>query len=355
MEDTNPTTQTTTQYGVEELRNHVYKLGRNSGGELFVKTTEAIVEYIGRNYPPNMVTLVTEGIEAPPEAPTPPKPTKKSKAKKDDDEPVSDIPSLERETYFQDRSHWLKKMDEYNNNKSKVFHLIKSQCHPGLKTHLESSTEWKDIVKKSDVIRLMALVKEASYSSSATQYDYWILATSLWKLTHCFQMLKEKDLSSFYKRWMGQVEVLEAQWGKFIPQKLATKNKDSDEAARDKLLACLFLLSVHRKRYGQVLDELNNNYLQAQTPYPATPQHMLQLLANMTSHTSQESNRRTPRQDRNRQQDADEQPSTLGHHQRRPSNSGHHQRRPSNSSDDENISIPDTEAMRDLFAHFRPR
>lgn len=257
---------TSPKYGVvEELKGFTYQFGTQDQGDLYIKTTEAITEYIGRHYPTNMVQLM-EGVEAPPTEPTPPADLKDS---------------LAMENYKQDRSHWLKKLDQYEENKGKVFNTIKSQCSASMKAKLESLADWKQIVKDNDVLKLLARIKDLCYSTSDVQYDYWVLACTLRKMTSCNQGPQE-TLTDYYRRWVAHVEVLEAQWGVLAPPKLKAKDQTNDKTARDKLAACLLLMGVDKPRFGKVIDDLNNNFLSGQKEYPITPQDMLQLLTYRT-------------------------------------------------------------------------
>jgi hypothetical protein len=43
---------------------------------------------------------------------------------------------------------------------------------------------------------------------------------------------------------------------------------DAEEAARERVLACAFLLSSNRARYGKLLKDLENNHTQGMDNYP---------------------------------------------------------------------------------------
>jgi hypothetical protein len=74
----------------------------------------------------------------------------------------------------------------------------------------------------------------------------------------------KESLVSFSKKFLAQVEATEAMWGKLIPAKLATGTQD---AGRDKFLACLFLAGVNHHHYKDVIDELNNDFLLEKVNY----------------------------------------------------------------------------------------
>ena len=60
---------------VPELGRNVYVYGTPNQGDKFIKTTEAIAEYVGREMSKSMMLLM-QGKESPPKEPVQPKPKK---------------------------------------------------------------------------------------------------------------------------------------------------------------------------------------------------------------------------------------------------------------------------------------
>ena len=76
---------------------------------------------------------------------------------------------------------------------------------------------------------------------------------------------------------MSQIEVLESQYGILVPLELVSTKINKDKAEK-RFKACLFLLALDRKRYGHVLDELNNQHLLGANPYPTSVESVINML-----------------------------------------------------------------------------
>ena len=61
---------------IKELGNKVYTYGNRNQGDWYIKTTEAVAEYVGRVYNKEMRMLVKEKKESEPEEPEKPSDTK---------------------------------------------------------------------------------------------------------------------------------------------------------------------------------------------------------------------------------------------------------------------------------------
>ena len=86
---------------------------------------------------------------------------------------------------------------------------------------------------------------------------------------------------------MATVDVLEAQWGQFCPIALATSTSKADKKkARDKLLSSILLGGVDKKRYGTLLENLNNSFLAGNDQYPVSVDDTLTLLTHYQDHSN---------------------------------------------------------------------
>jgi len=247
------------------LKDNVYPFGAKNQADMYIKTTEAIANYVGKEYGKAMRLLV-KGIDVKPEEPVAPR-----KAAVDDDL------TFARDKYKMEMNRYLKKLDEYNENKAKVFVIIRGQCTLTMRSHLDNLKEiYPQLEKDDDVIGLLKLLKELSFTTINAHYEYWTKMQSMRRFVNV-QQLPRESLASYYRRWKAPLEVLEAQWGDFGPT--IHDNNDTDSQARDKLLACLFLNGCDRKRYGKVIEELSHAHLAGQENYPGTVEAMMMMLS----------------------------------------------------------------------------
>jgi len=73
--------------------------------------------------------------------------------------------------------------------------------------------------------------------------------------------------------------------GQFYPVKLTTGAGSVDKkTARDNVLSMIFLAGADKKRYGVVLEELNNSYLAKKDNYPTSVEDVVVLLSHYQGH-----------------------------------------------------------------------
>ena len=95
----------------------------------------------------------------------------------------------------------------------------------------------------------------------------------------------KEDLLSYYKQFVGLVEVVENVFGVIQPVGLATRNVDygskPDEvmkAEREKLLAAMFLDGANKKKFGIMLNNLQTDHALGSKKYPDNLESALQVL-----------------------------------------------------------------------------
>jgi hypothetical protein len=126
---------------VKELGSNVYVSDVGGATDKFVKTTEAIADYVGRELGKPMFDLVN-GIDKPPV-----EPELRISTKKDGPETWK---------WDRDYSHYLHQRELYNLNKGKVFVIILGQCTRALKNKLKSlGTNYVQLQSNDDVLGLL--------------------------------------------------------------------------------------------------------------------------------------------------------------------------------------------------------
>ena len=264
-EKSNESRATVDSGDIAALKGHVYVFGKKNQADMYIRTTEALADYVGREYGKAMRLLV-KGTEAAPEEPTHPRKV----SVKDEDIP------FELEKYKTQLIRHMKKMDEYEENKAKVFVIIKGQCTLTMRNKLESLDSFPQLEVNDDVIGLLKVLKELAFSTINAHYEYWTMMESLRKLMNVQQMSRE-SLASYYRRWNATLEVLETQWGELAPT--TVPSGDNKQSARSKLLACMFLKGSDGTRFGKLIEELSNSHLAGNTDYPTTVEAMMMMLS----------------------------------------------------------------------------
>ena len=160
---------------------------------------------------------------------------------------------------------------------------------------VESMKDYSDWERDDDVIELLKALKQLSFSTVNVQYEYWTAYHSLRRVMKVIQQRNE-SLAGYYKRFTTLVDVAESQWGTIVPPELADKAKSESEA-RHKTLACIFLSGADVKRYGKLVNDLNNSYLQGQKNYPETVESAVTMLSHYIGDTTKKTTSRETNED----------------------------------------------------------
>jgi Zinc knuckle len=252
---------------VDELGELVYKFNTRDQADSYIRTTEAIADYVGREYGYDMRVLVRTSTEKVFTQPV--LPDKRGRT----EHSVSEVNAHNAEL-----NRYHKKLDKYYEDKGKVFIVILGQCTQTVKNKLDKSNDFKKLESDRDVAGLLAMLKEMAFSTKGVQEPYVTLADSLRRLTAINQGTGE-TVANYYKRFSAVAEVMTTQWGDFYPPKLAGGTAADDIAkSNDKLLARIFLTGSDKKRYGKLMEDLNNAYIGGKDNYPESLDATLNLL-----------------------------------------------------------------------------
>ena len=136
---------------IEDLGNHVYLCGRQDHGEMFLKTTDAIAEYVGKMYSREMRWLVKY---------------RKETEFSEPERPDGTRPSIgELEKYRAELKRYYDRSDSYGKEKAKVFVVIKGQCTRKMKNKVENLEEFKQWEQDDDVVKLLDGLQSLLFAS----------------------------------------------------------------------------------------------------------------------------------------------------------------------------------------------
>jgi hypothetical protein len=268
----------------EELGELVYKIGTADQADLFIRTTEAIADYVGKEYGWELRILVKYRKEA---AFTKPKyPTRgaavQTRSKEGETlalEPVDNAQVIE---YKAELEIYHRKHQVYLADKAKVFVTILGQCTVGVKGWLENGNGLTQLETDCDVIGLLEKLEEMAFSTGGDLDPFLVLNLSLRRLVAIQQGPKEHT-AKYHARFETAAKVLTGHWGEFYPTKLV-KNGLTKEQTKDRFLARILLMGADKGRFGTLLDELQNNYIGGTDRYPKTLEDTLRLLSKYQGH-----------------------------------------------------------------------
>ena len=180
---------------------------------------------------------------------------------------------------------FLKKQEQYADYKAKVFTVIMGQCSKAMHNKVEMAGNYESAEKNSDVVAVLHIIKDVSFSSDELKYPSMQAAHALRALLVGRQQGSE-DLMDYYKWYVSLIEMVERSYGQIIPEEIAKKHEDyttdEDKAWKEecgKLLAFLFMDGADKKVYGFLMRTLVQEYALGNGMYPVMMEDALQVLA----------------------------------------------------------------------------
>ena len=258
--------------GISELKDKMYSAAGGKSGrqaDNYTKVTKAVAEYVGRVYGHAMKMLIMKGVEA--EFKEPDYPTEANK---------------KAEATWSKKYDWhMKKKEQYEDHKAKVFTLVVGRCDKTMKNRIESDGDYEVAEKNNDVVALLGMIKSVASDSNDRKYPA-MQGAMAWKTLCTIYQHDSEDLLDYYNRFVALVEHVESEYGKIVPEEVAKKDPkykdkktDAREKARDAVLACVFMDRANKKRFGHMMKKLEQDYaLDGDTKYPESVEDALRVL-----------------------------------------------------------------------------
>jgi hypothetical protein len=262
----------------DELKGHIFDCSDVRQADLFAKTCKEIAEYVGRNYKyGGDARLIVENL-ARPILPEPEDPPEKASATK--------------------KRIWEKQVDAYVLRQTHIEEHIKSlyslvwgQCTDIMRQKLEAFKGFDDISSAGDGIRLLEAIKTLTYNYQSQKY----LPHAIHETKRRFYTFGQGKSSTVYyhEQFLNIVEVLDTikapvgiDAGLFAlvaeeKKKTVEQLTDTEHAeVREWYLATAFMLGADRARFGKLLENMENDFLQGRNSYPRSVTAAFNLLIN---------------------------------------------------------------------------
>jgi len=248
-----------------------FAFGRPEQVSICLQSMKKLADCAGAKMNNNMHKLVKKKVET-----TFPKP------KAPGEDPAKHVVDEHRELM----KRKLDKEDKHNEDKAELFRVIMTQCSPEMKDKLEAqSTELEKLEDDNDVIGLSDVIKELVHNAGGVRNKFVVMQSL--NRTLCGRgntQRPNESLNECGKRFLQQVEVVEAVWGKLVPPCHENDNAKEKESARNQCLASLFLGGTDQARHKAAVDELNNNCVLGKDVCPADVPAAVMVLTNRRGH-----------------------------------------------------------------------
>ena len=192
---------------------------------------------------------------------------------------------------------YLDREEGLTTGKKKLYTLIWGQCTKVMQNELEATSLYEEMDQNQDPIALLKTIKSITYNFRDQKY----LPGSMWrayKVLYNTTQKEEEDLKSFYDRFNNQVKVIENYGGNIGTDfnlyqqdkeykeltESQKKQKSNIEAAKDRakdrFLGYGLLANCDKKRYGNLVEDLDNTFTFGDDKYPSTQQKAYEYLMN---------------------------------------------------------------------------
>jgi hypothetical protein len=155
-------------------------------------------------------------------------------------------------------------VDEYNENKPKIYNVIWGQCTVAMKQKIRGDPELYTMEADKNPLVLWIRIKAASLHGTMSANKVKIREHAS-KRFNSFTQYGSETSGDFYERFNIEYQAFNASSAEIIqvpymPEDAAAKQELEDRVINqeDEILAYKFLSKLDKRRYGHLLDELNN-------------------------------------------------------------------------------------------------
>ena len=268
-----------------ELKGHIYDCSDSRQSDQFTKTTKEIAEYVGRTYKyGGDIRVVVNNLEeiSITEPTDPPDGATKTQTR-----------------------IWEKQVDEYvkretymHENIKTLYSLVWGQCSDIMRQKVEASDNFDSICASGDGLKLLKAIKGIAFHFQSQKYLPHSLYESKRRFYQCHQG-KFMSTQAYLEHFQNTVDVVIHSGGMLTGDPgieamvrtelgYAADAELSDEAVAEingeveaRCLAVAFILGCDRSRFGRLLEDLENSFLQGnKNSYPTTVASAYNLLTN---------------------------------------------------------------------------
>jgi hypothetical protein len=158
----------------EDLKGHIYDCSDYRQADIFVRTTEEIITYVGRTYKygDDVKRALTEM-----KIPTISYP----------EDPGSDASRTELKIWEKRMDECMKREAHLENNLKSAYHLIWGQCSDDMRMKLKGRNGYSNAEKSSNPIQLLNLIKTSVFQVQEKKYPEQSARDALRRLLNCTQ------------------------------------------------------------------------------------------------------------------------------------------------------------------------
>ncbi|KAI2493199.1 hypothetical protein MHU86_21348 [Fragilaria crotonensis] len=266
-----------------DLKGHIYDCSDVRQSDQYTKTTKEIAEYVGRTY--------TYGGDARLAVETLTLPTLISPT-----DPPENANRTETRIWEKTVDEYVKQRSYLAENMKTLYSLVWGQCTDIMRQKLEAHETFAGVSTTGDGLGLLKLVKGIAFQFQSQKYLPHALHEALKRYYNCSQG-KFASAQAYLEHFQNVIAVVTESGGSIaghegieniiigeegydresMTEAQANEVKDKTTA---RSTAMAFLLGSDRSRYGRLIEDLENDFLQGRNHYPGTVLEAFNLIAN---------------------------------------------------------------------------
>lgn len=247
-----------------------------SNQELYSTTTKKIAEYIARTYDKAgefrnaLINLKFGQLK---------KPRMVDFGTYDKDKQTTTVDEEGKEEWREALKTYSKKKEARESNEGKAFTLIIGQCSDMFRSKMESHNDWETVNTNSDPIELLKIIKHCMVHKTTTRHEGYLLIEALENLMR-FRQGEKMTVEDYRERLISLVDVYKDLGGNPGTEEPLIKKYGSKEAAFEAYTALMLIRKSDLKRYGDLQNELSNDYTPGIDGYPINLSKAYDMLVN---------------------------------------------------------------------------
>mmetsp|Transcript_42989 Transcript_42989/g.50291 ORF Transcript_42989/g.50291 Transcript_42989/m.50291 type:complete len:480 (-) Transcript_42989:318-1757(-) len=269
----------------ESLEDAIYDIGISNQSDLFMQTTKKLANYAGRKLRKlqdiklRIETVRDIPIRRPSLVPTEIKDAEKPSTQE------TELLTTNRLIFSREIDTYVKRVDEYRQNKSTMYSKILGQCTEPLITKLEAMDEYEDINNASDAIQLLQAIRQIAFEYESQKYPFINMHLALKQYYRAYQK-KYVTEAAYLENFSNNEDVIKQIGGEICchpslinyvllenspPIDPSSASPDQIQKAKkeaeDRYSAAGYLCGLNRGKYENMVDNLANTFLSGRDIY----------------------------------------------------------------------------------------
>lgn len=267
----------------DDLKGHIYDCSDARQSDIYVKTNKAIAGHVGRTYKySGDIRSVVDNLTLP----TFTEPT----------DPPADATRTGVRIWEKQVDEYVRRDTELRENIKTLYSLVWGQCTDIMRQKLEALDTFETISTTSNGLDLLKAIKTIVFQFQSQKYLPHALHEAKRRFYMCYQG-KFTTTAIYLEQFQNMIDVIQQSGGGIgddqgiIDSLIAERNFDVttctaaelealEKDAQQQYLSVAFILGSDRSRYGRLIENLENDFLQGQNSYPKTVTAAYNLITN---------------------------------------------------------------------------